>query len=136
VKASCRAGPRTSPATCPLWRSRLILYGLVGKDQAAAKLKDLLDGQNVGCRGLISQGPRHTSIKTRIVAHQQQVVRLDRERAAANRMGPPRAALLAALEPALLKADAVIVGELWQRRRHTRPSGRFAALLPCAVVSG
>src|SRR6059058_510728 len=55
------------------------IYGLVGKDDAAAKIKTLLAEQKIGCRGLISQGTRHTSIKTRIVAHQQQVVRLDRE---------------------------------------------------------
>src|ERR1043165_4509222 len=45
------------------------LYGLVGRDDSAAQLKELLATQNVGCGGLISQGRRHTSIKTRIVAH-------------------------------------------------------------------
>src|SRR5947208_2688342 len=55
------------------------LYGLVGKDEAAATLRNLLAGQQVGCRGLLTQSPRHTSIKTRIVAHQQQLVRVDRE---------------------------------------------------------
>src|SRR3954463_2665134 len=86
------------------------IYGLVGKDEAAAKIKTLLAEQKIGCRGLISQGTRHTSIKTRIVAHQQQVVRLDRE-SRAESDGPTTRRLLAALEPALLKADAVIVGD-------------------------
>ena len=53
---------------------------------------------------------RHTSIKTRIVAHQQQVVRIDRE----TRDGLDQnttARLLAEFKSKIAKADAVIVGD-------------------------
>ncbi|HUR47888.1 MAG TPA: D-glycero-beta-D-manno-heptose-7-phosphate kinase [Candidatus Saccharimonadales bacterium] len=86
------------------------LFGLVGKDDAARTLKELLADQKVGCRGLVAQSERHTSIKTRIVAHQQQLVRVDRE-SRTECDGPTTRRLLAAIEPALLKADAVIVGD-------------------------
>lgn len=86
------------------------LFGLVGKDDAARTLKELLASQKVGCRGLVAQSDRHTSIKTRIVAHQQQLVRVDRE-SRTECDGPTTRRLLAAIEPALLKADAVIVGD-------------------------
>src|SRR5262245_30640165 len=52
------------------------LFGVVGRDDAARRLADLLTEQNVDCRGLVGHANRPTSIKTRIVAHQQQVVRV------------------------------------------------------------
>src|SRR5438445_4306793 len=55
------------------------LFGLVGRDESGRRLKELLTEQKVDCRGLLAHSTRPTSIKTRIVAHQQQVVRLDRE---------------------------------------------------------
>src|SRR5215213_7677534 len=55
------------------------LFGVVGHDSAAEQLKTLLAEEHVSCAGLVPASQRHTSIKTRIVAHQQQVVRVDRE---------------------------------------------------------
>ncbi len=43
------------------------------------QLKKLLAEQKIGCAGLVANPARHTSVKTRIVAHKQQVVRIDRE---------------------------------------------------------
>lgn len=84
------------------------LFAVVGRDDAAKTLEGLLSDQRVDCRGFLAQGSRATSIKTRIVAHQQQVVRVDRE----TRLeidGPTTRRLLTTLEPAILAADAVIV---------------------------
>src|SRR5258708_4320443 len=55
------------------------LFGVVGKDPAGQQLKQLLQSYKIGCRGLIASRARRTSLKTRIVAHKQQVVRIDRE---------------------------------------------------------
>src|SRR5882757_8138772 len=55
------------------------LFGAIGNDDAGRKLQKLLAEQNIGCTGLVKSSARHTSVKTRIVAHQQQVVRIDRE---------------------------------------------------------
>lgn len=90
--------------------AKVSLFGLVGRDEPARTLKDLLVRQKVDCLGLIPQAGRPTSIKTRIVAHQQQVVRVDRERKGEADAGTVRR-LLAALEPALLRADAVILAD-------------------------
>src|SRR5205814_2147748 len=71
------------------------LYGIVGRDEPAKQLKSLLSQQHVGCLGLLPDANRLTSVKTRIVAHQQQVMRVDREsRFAAD--GPATRRLLAA----------------------------------------
>lgn len=86
------------------------LFAVVGHDDAATRLRKLLREQHVGCDGLVTHSSRPTSIKTRIVAHQQQVVRLDRETRShldtktANK-------LLGAIEPRLEGAAAVIVGD-------------------------
>src|SRR5437764_7690616 len=55
------------------------IYGVVGKDAAAVQLKALLTEHHIGCEGLISSSSRPTSVKTRVVAHTQQLVRIDRE---------------------------------------------------------
>lgn len=55
------------------------LAGLVGNDEIATRLKALLRQCRVGCDGLLVEDGRPTSVKTRIIAHQQQVVRVDRE---------------------------------------------------------
>ncbi|MEO6033666.1 MAG: D-glycero-beta-D-manno-heptose-7-phosphate kinase [Verrucomicrobiota bacterium] len=86
------------------------LFGIVGKDDAAKKLRNLLAEQRIGCTGLLSNSHRHTSIKTRIVAHQQQVVRVDRESRHDLEDGISRR-LLGALQMELKGASALIVGD-------------------------
>lgn len=89
---------------------RAELFGIVGQDHAANQLRALLTEQKVSCAGLVTVATRHTSIKTRIVASQQQVVRVDREtRGELDAKNIRR--LLAALEPRLGKVQAVIVGD-------------------------
>jgi D-beta-D-heptose 7-phosphate kinase/D-beta-D-heptose 1-phosphate adenosyltransferase len=86
------------------------LFGAIGHDEAAGRLKELLAGQKIGCTGLVTNAARHTSVKTRIVAHKQQVVRIDRE----TRDGLDAkltGQLLAQLKSKLSRADAVIVGD-------------------------
>jgi D-beta-D-heptose 7-phosphate kinase/D-beta-D-heptose 1-phosphate adenosyltransferase len=86
------------------------LFGAIGKDEAATKLLKLLSEQRIGCAGLVKSSARHTSIKTRIVAHQQQVVRVDRE-TRGHLDGDLTKALLAEIKKKIAKADAVIIGD-------------------------
>jgi D-glycero-beta-D-manno-heptose-7-phosphate kinase len=86
------------------------ILGVVGHDTAASQIRDLLASQKVGCSGLIAEAGRSTTIKSRIVAHQQQVVRVDRE--SRHDIKPHTATrLLAAIEARLPQAGAVIVGD-------------------------
>jgi D-beta-D-heptose 7-phosphate kinase/D-beta-D-heptose 1-phosphate adenosyltransferase len=86
------------------------LFGMIGRDQDGNRLKSLLRDQKVGCLGLLADPARPTSLKTRIVAHQQQVVRLDRE-SCLDADGPTTRRLLANIEPRVLVSDAVIIGD-------------------------
>jgi D-beta-D-heptose 7-phosphate kinase/D-beta-D-heptose 1-phosphate adenosyltransferase len=86
------------------------LFGAIGNDEAGRKLLKILGEQNIGCSGLVKCPGRHTSIKTRIVAHQQQVVRIDRE-TRDGLDGKWTGNLIAEFKSKLSKADAVIVGD-------------------------
>ncbi|HLP77697.1 MAG TPA: D-glycero-beta-D-manno-heptose-7-phosphate kinase [Candidatus Paceibacterota bacterium] len=86
------------------------LFGAVGEDQAAEHLRGLLLGQKIGCSGVLGHHSRATSLKTRIVAHKQQVVRIDRE--TRDGLDPDQMKRLLRKFIAELKtADAVIVGD-------------------------
>jgi D-beta-D-heptose 7-phosphate kinase/D-beta-D-heptose 1-phosphate adenosyltransferase len=86
------------------------LFGVVGHDGTARNLKNLLIEQSVVCEGIIGDRTRPTSIKSRIIAHHQQMVRVDRE--ATEPIHPKTLKrLLAALEDRVYQADAVIVGD-------------------------
>jgi rfaE bifunctional protein kinase chain/domain len=86
------------------------IFGAVGRDTAANQLTKLLAEHHVGCTGLVASPTRHTSIKTRIVAHKQQVVRVDRETRGDLDFALTRK-LVAAVRSQLSRADAVIVGD-------------------------
>jgi D-beta-D-heptose 7-phosphate kinase/D-beta-D-heptose 1-phosphate adenosyltransferase len=53
--------------------------GVIGDDEAGKQLLQLLRVQGINSEGLIKDQKRPTTIKTRIIAHNQQVVRFDRE---------------------------------------------------------
>jgi D-glycero-beta-D-manno-heptose-7-phosphate kinase len=86
------------------------LFGVVGRDIFADQLKGLLAAHHIGCKGLHAHSKRLTTMKTRIVAHQQQVVRLDRE---SRHSLDDRASreLIATFKKKLRGAAAVIVGD-------------------------
>jgi D-beta-D-heptose 7-phosphate kinase/D-beta-D-heptose 1-phosphate adenosyltransferase len=86
------------------------LLGAVGEDEMAAQLRQILQRDGIGCAGLLPCPERVTSIKTRIIAHRQQVVRVDRETRLYVDESTTRR-LLAALERGLKAGDAVILGD-------------------------
>src|SRR6185436_12572364 len=90
--------------------ARAELFGVVGQDTAAEQLRTLLAQQGIGCRGLLRAGARPTSVKTRIVAHKQQVVRIDRE-TRDGVQGALTRRLLDSLRPMINASAAVIVGD-------------------------
>jgi rfaE bifunctional protein kinase chain/domain len=57
----------------------VVLCGVVGDDLDGEFVREYLRGRNLATDGLIIDAGRPTTIKTRIIAHNQQVVRLDRE---------------------------------------------------------
>lgn len=56
-----------------------LLVGLVGNDQESEILSEILENKRISSRHLIKLENYQTTVKTRIIAHSQQVVRLDQE---------------------------------------------------------
>ncbi len=84
------------------------ICGLVGKDSAGEQLKTLLEAEEIGTGGLVQNSSMPTIVKTRIVARQQQVVRVDREKKAEAPVEVRREAL-SAIAGLLESMDGVIL---------------------------
>jgi D-glycero-beta-D-manno-heptose-7-phosphate kinase len=56
-----------------------ILIGLIGNDHPGELFLDLLKEQNLPSEGIVKDTNRPTTIKTRVIAHGQHVVRIDNE---------------------------------------------------------
>ena len=85
------------------------LCGLIGADAMGDRISRLVEALGASSEGMV-RGARPTTVKTRVVAQGQQVVRVDREETGV----PERAtldALLAFLEAHLHEFDAVLVSD-------------------------
>lgn len=86
------------------------LFGIVGHDESARKLKQLLIEQRVVCEGVLGDTTRPTSLKSRIIAHHQQMVRVDRE--ATSSLDPKTLRrLIKVLEERIYQCEAVIIAD-------------------------
>ncbi|MGA9364708.1 MAG: D-glycero-beta-D-manno-heptose-7-phosphate kinase [Bacteroidota bacterium] len=56
-----------------------ILIGVIGNDNSASLLRDLMIESAFTTAGLVVDANRPTTVKTRVIAHSQHVVRIDRE---------------------------------------------------------
>jgi rfaE bifunctional protein kinase chain/domain len=90
--------------------ARASMCGVVGRDGAGNQLRQLLEQEHVRCTHLLPLSHRHTSIKTRIIAHQQQVVRVDRE-TCDDVDGATARRLLEVIRKEINRVDAVILGD-------------------------
>jgi D-beta-D-heptose 7-phosphate kinase/D-beta-D-heptose 1-phosphate adenosyltransferase len=87
-----------------------MLLSAVGEDAEARQLLDALAGHGVDPARVVRDGARPTTVKTRIVAHSQQVVRFDRE-SRAPLGGEALAGLLALVASDLAGCDGLIVSD-------------------------
>ena len=84
--------------------------GNAGRDWGARQLDMLLRQEKVNCDGLVTNRFRPTTLKTRVVAGRQQIVRIDREvRAEIN--ADTAAKLISAMSKRVKSCDGVIVGD-------------------------
>lgn len=89
---------------------RATLCGVVGNDSMADRLEELLRALPSPTDGIFRADDRPTMVKTRIVAHNQQVVRFDREKKGP--LPPPiRQRIEKFLEENLDRFDAVVISD-------------------------
>jgi rfaE bifunctional protein kinase chain/domain len=89
---------------------RVLLAGVIGDDQMGERIKELLASQKIDRGGLVVQPERPTTIKTRVIAHSQQMVRFDRE-ALAPISSQCQNGLLQYIDKNWEKVDGVIVSD-------------------------
>ncbi len=86
------------------------LMGVIGEDSSGEKLVDCFEKNGVPAHKLIRNAGINTILKSRIIAHHQHVVRVDRDNRS---VIPPfiHKQLLAAITTAMRTADAVIISD-------------------------
>lgn len=108
------------------------LFGFIGDDQEGAMALEMLKKAKIGIEGVITERGRPTTLKTRVIAQVQQLVRVDREI-----KGAPSnilcEALAAAVESHLSTASGTIVSDygkgvvnqnLMSRMKRAKDEGR------------
>ncbi len=91
---------------------KAVLCGIIGDDEMGRRLQDLLRGLGASTKGLI-KGKRPTTVKTRVVAQGQQVVRFDREQTGAL-SDSTVASMTAFIDQNLVDFDAVIISDYYK----------------------
>lgn len=86
------------------------LVGVIGTDNDAEKLRKVLEEKNINTDFLVSDPERPTTLKTRIIAHGQQVVRVDHEQKKPV-SAQIAARILEAVELKLKEVDAVLISD-------------------------
>ncbi len=86
------------------------LVGTIGTDHDADTLVGLLEAVNVGADSLVRVADRPTSVKTRVIAHSQQVVRVDHE-ATASFSDEDHARIWDAISASLSEVDIVVISD-------------------------
>ncbi len=89
---------------------KVSLSGLVGGDERGRKILNILEEKGVPTRGVLIDPRRPTTVKTRIVAHSQQVVRFDRENQACLSQGFMES-LVSYVRDTIPHTDAVVIAD-------------------------
>jgi rfaE bifunctional protein kinase chain/domain len=89
---------------------RVLLAGVIGDDQMGEKIKRLMAEEKIDGGGLIVETGRRTTVKTRIIAHSQQVVRFDRENQEPINT-KSQESLLRYIEKSWKKVDGIIISD-------------------------
>ena len=90
--------------------AQAVLVGVAGRDADGDQLLASLASRGIETRPVARDPGRPTTVKTRIIAHQQQVVRADRE-ARSDFDGPLADGMMRALVEEIERADGLIVSD-------------------------
>ena len=85
-------------------------FGVMGNDQAGEALRERLRAAGINDRGVLADSKRLTTVKTRIIARHQQIVRIDHERRESLR-SETEEKLLRLLFAALKRVDALVLSD-------------------------
>jgi len=90
--------------------ARVEVFGAIGNDEPGRAVRKSLTAANIAQEGVLADARRITTVKTRIIARHQQVVRVDHERREPLR-APLREKLLGTVFAALKHLDALVLSD-------------------------
>jgi D-beta-D-heptose 7-phosphate kinase/D-beta-D-heptose 1-phosphate adenosyltransferase len=79
-QTECLGGAGNVAANIAALGARVECFGAIGNDEPAVALRNCLRAANTADKGVLADPRRVTTVKTRIIARHQQIVRVDRER--------------------------------------------------------
>jgi rfaE bifunctional protein kinase chain/domain len=109
-QSECLGGAGNVAANLAALGARVEAFGAMGNDEPGHALRDSLRQAKIGDKGVLSDAKRVTTVKTRIIARHQQVVRVDRERQEPLRPVTEER-LLRSLFAALQRLDALVLSD-------------------------
>jgi len=109
-ETDCLGGAGNVAANMAALGARVTPFGITGNDEAARGLRNGLAAMGMSDRGVLSDPRRLTTMKTRIIARHQQVVRVDREERRPLSSALEQA-LIARIKASLPRLDALVVSD-------------------------
>lgn len=79
-QSECLGGAGNVAANLATLGARVEAFGLIGEDQSGTALRGCFRDAGIVDRGIIADKSRATTVKTRVIARHQQIVRIDYER--------------------------------------------------------
>src|SRR6266700_7306464 len=109
-QSECLGGSGNVAANIATLGARVEAFGVIGNDEPGRALQKCLRGAGMADKGIIVDSKRVTTVKTRIIARHQQVVRVDHERREPLR-AETQEKLLRLIFTALKKMDALVLSD-------------------------
>jgi rfaE bifunctional protein kinase chain/domain len=106
----CLGGSGNVAANTATLGAKVEVFGVIGKDEPGRALQKCLGDLGLGDKGVLADPQRITTVKTRIIARHQQVVRVDHEHREPLR-AETQEKLLRLLFTALRKLDALVLAD-------------------------
>lgn len=109
-QSECLGGAGNVAANLSALGARVEAFGAIGSDEPGHALQKCLRAANILAEGVLADPKRVTTVKTRIIARHQQIVRIDHERR--EQLGKETSEkLLRHLFSALKKLDALVLSD-------------------------
>src|SRR6266851_8721286 len=109
-QSECLGGAGNVAANIAALGARVDAFGVIGNDEPGRALQKCFRAASIGDKGIVPDAKRVTTVKTRIIARHQQVVRVDQERRETVR-SDTQEKLLRLVFTALKKLDALVLSD-------------------------
>src|SRR5258708_6005571 len=109
-QSECLGGAGNVAANLAALGARVEAFGVVGEDEAGQSLRKCLRAADIADAGIVADKSRVTTVKTRVIARHQQIVRIDRERREPV-AAPPEEKLFRQLLAGLKKLDGLVLSD-------------------------